>query len=128
MRLVGHGVDVQDMRRVELRLADPNNDWLDGAFTDAEQASADAPPKMVQYFAGRYAAKEAVAKALGTGFSEEVCWLDIEVRRKPTGAPEVHLTGGAAEVARSLGISAWLVSFSHSGDYAMASVIAVSDP
>ena len=108
-------------------MADPNNDWLDGTFTEAEQAGADAPPNAEQYYAGRYAVKEAVAKALGTGFSDDVCWVDVEVRRKPTGAPEVHLSGGAAEVAKSLGVTAWLVSFSHSGDYAVASVIATSD-
>lgn len=104
MRIVGHGVDVQDMRRVEKRLADPDRDWLDGTFTEAEQAGADSPPNCVHYFSGRYAAKEAVAKALGTGFSDEVCWLDVEVRRKASGAPDVHLSGGAAEVATSLGI------------------------
>ena len=127
MKIVGHGVDIQDMRRVEKRLADPNRDWLDGTFTEAEQAGADPHPNSVNYYAGRNAAKEAVAKALGTGFTDEVCWLDVEVRRKPTGAPEIHLSGGAAEVAKSLGVTAWLVSFSHSGEYALASVIATAD-
>lgn len=127
MRIVGHGVDVQDMRRVDVRLADPNHDWLDATFTEAEQAGADGPPNTTQYYAGRFALKEAVGKALGTGFSDDVCWLDVEVRRKSTGAPEVHLTAGAAAVARGLGITAWLVSFGHSGEYAVASAIAVSD-
>lgn len=127
MRIVGHGVDIQDVRRVERHLASPHNDWLHGVFTEAEQAGADAPPNTAQYYAGRYAAKEAVAKSLGTGFTEEVAWLDIELRRKPTGAPEIHLTGGAADLAQSLGITGWLVSFSHSGDYAVASVIATAD-
>ena len=127
MRIVGHGVDVQNMRRVGPRLADPDNDWIDATFTEAEQAGADASPNTEQYYAGRYAVKEAVAKALGTGFSDEVCWLDVEVRRKASGAPEVYLSGGAAEVAKSLGVTAWLVSFSHSGEYAVASVIATSD-
>jgi holo-[acyl-carrier protein] synthase len=126
MRIVGHGIDLQDMRRIEKLLSSPHNDWLDGVFSDVEQADADAPPNRVQYFAGRYAAKEAVAKALGTGFTDEVVWLDVEVRRNPNGAPEVHLMGGAANIATSLGITHWLVSFSHSGDYAVASVIAIS--
>lgn len=127
MRIIGHGVDIQDIRRVEPHLSNPHNDWLDGAFTEAEQAAADPPPNTAQYYAGRYAAKEAVAKALGTGFTEEVTWLDIEIRRNPAGAPEVQLTGGAVEAARSLGITGWLVSFSHSGDYAVASVIAIAE-
>lgn len=127
MRIVGHGVDIQDIRRVERHLSNLHNDWLDGAFTEAEQTAADAPPNTAQYYAGRYAAKEAVAKALGTGFTEEVAWIDVEICRKPTGAPEVQVTGGAAEVARSLGITGWLVSISHSGDYAVASVIAIAE-
>ena len=127
MRIVGHGIDIQTISRVERHLTNPHGDWLDGAFTNAEQTGADAPPNTAQYYAGRYAAKEAVAKALGTGFTDEVTWLDIEVRRLPTGAPQIHLTGGAGVVADSLGITTWLVSFSHSGDYAVASVIAVSD-
>lgn len=127
MRIIGHGIDIQDLRRVERLLGNPHSDWLDGAFTEVEQAGADAPPNSVQYYAGRYAAKEAVAKALGTGFTDDVTWLDIEVRRKPSGAPEVNLSGGAAEVANALGITNWLVSFSHTADYAVASVIAVAE-
>lgn len=127
MRIIGHGVDLQDIRRVEKLLANSDNDWLDGAFTEPEQNGADAPPHTARYFAARFAAKEAVAKALGTGFSEDVTWLDIELRRKPSGAPEVQLSGGAAEVAQVLGITGWLVSFSHSSDYAVASVIATAE-
>jgi holo-[acyl-carrier protein] synthase len=127
MRIIGHGVDLQETFRVERLLSNPNNDWLDGVFTEAEQAGADLQPNTATYYAGRYAAKEAVAKALGTGFSDEVTWLDVEIRRKPTGAPEVHLTGGAAEVAERLGITGWLLSFSHSGGFALASAIAVAE-
>jgi holo-[acyl-carrier protein] synthase len=127
MRITGHGIDIQELQRIDRLLSNSNHDWRDGVFTEAEQAAADPQPNTVHYYAGRYAAKEAVAKALGTGFSGEVAWLDIEIRRKPTGAPDVHLSEGAAEVARSLGVTGWLVSISHSGDYAVASVIAVSD-
>jgi|SRR6516162_831023 holo-[acyl-carrier protein] synthase len=127
MRIIGHGIDLQDIRRIEKLLANPHNDWLDGVFSEDEQAEADSPPNAVKYYAGRYAAKEAVAKALGTGFTDEITWLDVEIRRKSTGAPEVAVIGTAAELARSLGITGWLVSLSHSGDYAAASVIAVAE-
>lgn len=127
MRIIGHGVDIQELKRVEKLLANPAQDWLDAVFTDAEQAEADEPPTKVQYYAGRYAAKEAVAKALGTGFSDEVAWLDIEILRKPTGAPCVRLSGGAEVAANLCGITSWLISLSHSGDYAVASVIGVAD-
>lgn len=127
MRIIGHGIDLQDMRRVEKLLANPHNDWLDGVFSEDEQTEADAPPNAIKYYAGRYAAKEAVAKALGTGFTDEITWLDVEIRRKTTGAPEVAVNGSAAELAGSLGITGWLVSLSHSGDYAVASVIAIAE-
>ena len=127
MRIIGHGIDLQEIRRVEKLLANTHNDWLDGAFTELEQRNVDAEPHTARYFAARFAAKEAVAKALGTGFTDDVTWLDIEVRRKPSGAPEVLLSGGAAVAATGLGITGWQVSCSHSSDYAIASVIATAE-
>lgn len=127
MRIIGHGVDIQSLKRVERHIADPNRDWIDGTFTEAEQTGADPEPNTARYYAGRYAAKEAVAKSLGTGFTDEVTWLDIEILRLPSGAPIIHLTGGAADVAKTLGITGWLVTFSHSGNYAIASVIATAE-
>lgn len=127
MKIIGHGIDLQDVQKVEKLLANPDNDWLDGAFTQSEQTSADAPPNIAQYFAGRFAAKEAVAKALGTGFTDEVTWLDIEVYRKPSGAPHIRLSGGAAEVAQALGVTGWFLSLSHSGTFCIASAIAIAE-
>ncbi len=127
MRIIGHGIDIQELKRVEKLLANPAQDWLDGVFTDAEQAEEDQPPTKVQYYAGRYAAKEAVAKALGTGFTDEVAWLDIEILRMPKGAPGIRLSAGAEVAATLCGITSWLISLSHSGEYAVASVIGVSE-
>ncbi len=124
--IVGHGIDLVELALVEARLASAGTDWIDGAFTAAEQEQADPPPNRVAYFAGRYAAKEAVAKALGTGFSDEVAWLDVEVLRLPSGAPVVRLTEGARTVADGLGVRRVLVSISHRGAYAVASAIAVA--
>ena len=125
--IVGHGIDVVELRSIEDRLASDENDWVEGAFSYDEQEQADPPPNRVHYFAGRYAAKEAVAKALGTGFNEEVAWLDVEILRSPSGAPGVRLSEGALDVARTLGISRWFISISHSGAYAVASAIAEAD-
>jgi holo-[acyl-carrier protein] synthase len=122
--IVGHGIDIVELRSIEERLASDEDDWVDGAFSHEEQEQADLPPNRVHFFAGRYAAKEAVAKALGTGFTEEVAWLDVEILRSPSGAPEVRLSEGAQVVARTLGISRWFISISHSGAYAVASAIA----
>jgi holo-[acyl-carrier protein] synthase len=122
--IVGHGIDVVELKSIEDRLDVEDGDWVEGAFSREEQEQADPPPNRVQYFAGRYAAKEAVAKALGTGFTEDVAWLDIEILRAHSGAPEVRLSEGAHVVARTLGISRWFISISHSGTYAIASAIA----
>jgi len=126
--IVGHGIDVVELRSIEDRLDAEDGDWVEGAFSLEEQEQADPPPNRVEYFAGRYAAKEAVAKALGTGFTEDVAWLDIEILRSHSGAPEARLSEGALAVAQALGISRWLISISHSGAYAIASAIAEAAP
>jgi holo-[acyl-carrier protein] synthase len=127
MRILGHGIDLYELSVAAKHLNAPHDDWVAGVFTATEVAQADPPPRHVEYFGGRYAAKEAVAKALGTGFSDEVAWLDIEIVRRAAGAPEVRLSAGALEAANALGVSRWLISISHSGGYAVASAIAVAD-
>jgi holo-[acyl-carrier protein] synthase len=127
MRVLGHGIDIVPLSRVQELLAHPDGEWVAAAFTEAEQAQADSPPNHISYFAGRYAGKEAVVKALGTGFSDDVAWLDVQILRLPTGAPAVQLSGGASTVADHLGVTRWLISISHSGEYAVASAIAVAD-
>jgi holo-[acyl-carrier protein] synthase len=124
----GHGIDIIELVRVQNHIDRQHGDWADAVFSADERAQVDPPPHDISYYAGRYAAKEAVAKALGTGFSGDVAWLDIEILRQPTGAPGVRLRGGALEAANALGITQWLISISHSGDYAVASAIAVGDP
>ncbi len=123
--IVGHGIDIVEIGKIERRLATAHGEWIESAFTAAEQAQADPDPHRAQYFAGRYAAKEAVAKAMGTGFSGDVTWHDVEILRSVTGAPTVGLTDAAADVAESLGITLWLLSISHSDSFAIASAIAV---
>ena len=123
--IVGHGIDIIEISKIRRRLATAHSEWIDGAFTEAEQSQADPEPNRAQYFAGRYAAKEAVAKALGTGFSDDVTWHDVEILRSETGGPMVSLSDGAADVAETLGITRWFLSISHSDSYAIASAIAV---
>lgn len=123
----GHGIDVIELARIKTHLDSEHDDWADAVFSADERAQADPPPHDIGFYAGRYAAKEAVAKALGTGFSDDVAWIDIEILRQPTGAPDVRLRGGALEASNALGITSWLISISHSGGYAVASAIAVSE-
>jgi holo-[acyl-carrier protein] synthase len=122
--IVGHGIDIVELSTIEQRL-EAGEHWMEGTFTEAEQKEADPAPNRIQYFAGRYAAKEAVVKALGTGFTDEVTWLDVEVVRFPSGAPNARLSGSALAVAESLGVTRWFVSIGHRGAYAIASAIAL---
>jgi holo-[acyl-carrier protein] synthase len=79
------------------------------------------------HFARRLAATEAVAKALGTGFSPGISWGEIEITSGDSGAPKVALSGRALEVANDLGATRWHLSISHTASDAVASVIAVDD-
>jgi holo-[acyl-carrier protein] synthase len=95
--------------------------------TEAERGLAGEPAEWPGYYGGRLAAKEAVVKALGTGFSGEVAWGDVEILRLPSGQPVVRLSGGAKAVADGLGVTRWVLSISHSNSFAVASAIAVSE-
>src|SRR5207302_1669672 len=103
MAVIGHGIDIVEVARIEKLLADPDNDFLDGAFSGAEQQLAPEPHARAKHFAGRFAAKEAVVKALGTGFSQGIAWGEVEIGRDQSGAPAVALSGRALEVAAGLG-------------------------
>jgi len=127
MRIIGHGIDIIELHRIETHLNSQFGDWTESIFTADEQAQADPPPNSITFFGGRYAAKEAVAKALGTGFSDDVAWRDVEIWRCESGAVQVRLASGALAVANDLGVTQWFLSISHTGAYAVASAIAVGD-
>jgi len=124
MRIVGHGVDVVEIVAVEQLRLRPHFD--ERCFTDPERRDAEAAASVTAFFAGRFAAKEAVLKALGTGLIDGLSWLDIEVRRSPSGAPAVVLNGGVAALAATQGVTELFVSISHSETVAIASAIAVA--
>jgi len=124
MRIVGHGIDAVEISRIEGFLRSPKRNWAAGIFSAAEREQADEPPLDARYYAGRFAAKEAVSKALGTGFSGEVTVHGIEILRLPTGAPTVNVIDGVREVADARGIAKWFISITYASGLAMASVIA----
>ncbi|MFW6059218.1 MAG: holo-ACP synthase [Phycisphaeraceae bacterium] len=126
MRILGHGVDIVDTARVAQMLEQHGDRFLARCFTDGERAYAAAHPKrQTEHLAGRFAAKEAVLKALGTGWSGGIAWTDVEVVREGNTAPQVRLHGEAAAVARQLGVSQWSLSLSHIHTHAVASAIAM---
>jgi holo-[acyl-carrier protein] synthase len=124
MKIIGHGIDLVDARRVASLLL-KNDDFLLGWFTNRELEELAGRASQPPIVAGRVAAKEAVVKALGCGFDDKVSWQDVEIFSTGSGAPTVHLSGGAADVANTSGVSAILLSISHEAHLTVASAIAV---
>lgn len=127
MSIIGHGIDIVAIHRIAGLIARCAEDFLEATFTLNERREAELLGMATTFFAGRFAAKEAVVKALGTGFVGDIAWTDVEILRQPTGAPNVHLSGGALAVAQSRGVTRWLVSISHDESHAVASAIALGD-
>ncbi|MBW8270515.1 holo-ACP synthase [Caldovatus aquaticus] len=102
--IIGLGSDVIDIRRMERTIAKYGERFLDRIFTPAERAKAERRAERVRVatYAKRFAAKEAAAKALGTGFRAGVFWRDLGVVNLPSGQPTLRLTGGAAERLRAI--------------------------
>jgi len=93
--ILGIGNDIIDIRRVEKSIARWGNRFLDRVFTDVERAKSDRRTLRAASYAKRFAAKEACAKALGTGLNAGVFWRDMGVVNLPSGKPTLRLTGGA---------------------------------
>ena len=125
MRIIGHGIDLVDNARLAGMIEAHGERFLDRVFSPAERALAQDLRHKLEYYSGRFAAKEAVLKALGTGFSGGVSWTEIEVLRAPSGQPGVRLGGRCLEVARGLGVEEWQISISHISTHATASAIAI---
>lgn len=124
--IIVHGIDLVDVSSTAHLLADPTNQFLVRCFTAYEQQCAEKSGDRAERLSGRFATKEAVMKALGTGFGEGVGFLDIETITLASGAPTIALHGAARRRAELLGVRTWLVSTSHEGNMVIASVIGVS--
>ncbi len=122
--IIGIGFDFEEVARVDQLLRRYGDRFLRRVFTDAEAAYSRRRRFPAQHLAGRFAAKEATMKALGTGHSQGVQWRDVEVIRQ-AGPPQLQLHGGAQRKFKLLGASDSLVTMSHSRDLAMAEVVLV---
>jgi holo-[acyl-carrier protein] synthase len=128
MSIIGHGVDIVEVAHFSgLCETTGGQRALDRYFTPAELVLAGSGPNRAQRLAGRFAAKEAILKALGTGFTHGISFTDIDIGALPSGAPTVTLHARAAEVAAGQGITSWLVSISHTAVFAVGSAIALSN-
>ena len=121
--IVGTGTDLIEIDRIRQSVARFGDRFLQRIFTPGEIAYCSRKKHAAESYAARFAAKEAGAKALGTGISHGVSWLEIEVRREVSGRPTLHFTGRAAERAASLGVSHAALSLTHSRELAMAMVV-----
>jgi holo-[acyl-carrier protein] synthase len=121
--IIGSGIDLVEIERIQQSMDRHGQRFLDRIYTSAEQAYCRRKRNSAESFAARFAAKEAGAKALGTGISHGVSWLEIEVVREPSGKPTLRFHGRAAEIAASLGVARAALSITHTADLAMASVV-----
>lgn len=125
MRIIGHGIDLVELDRIERMLADHGDRFLERCFTAAERDHAETGSRRrIERYAARFACKEAALKALGTGWRGGIAWTDVSVVTEASGRPALVVGGRSAEIAASMGIVQWHVSLSHSGGLAIASVIA----
>jgi holo-[acyl-carrier protein] synthase len=123
--VLGLGTDLIEIARIARSYERFGEAFLDRVYTPAEIAYCLGKRKTsAESLAARFAAKEAAAKALGTGISRGVSWREFEVRRRPAERPTLHLSGRAAQIAAALGIRRLALSLSHSRDFAIAVVVA----
>ncbi|MEM1185588.1 MAG: holo-ACP synthase [Planctomycetota bacterium] len=125
MNVVAHGIDLVEITRVARLLKDHPERAKARLFTLGELSYCEGKKGEHQHLAARFAAKEAVLKALGCGWSQGVAWTDVEVTRAPSGEPGVKLEGRAAEIAAERGITDWRLSLTHTAELAQASAIAL---
>ena len=124
MAVLGTGIDIVEIDRLEEVVVRRGERFLDRVFTPAERAYCAARPRPVMHYAGRFAVKEAVLKAIRTGWVQGIGWRDIEVEIGEMGEPSVRLTGGALARAEAMGIETIHISISHTEHHAVASAVA----
>ena len=125
MPILGIGNDIIEIERIRESMDTHGQRFLSKLFTTKEQDYCLAHQDPVPHIAGRFAAKEAIAKALGTGFGEHTSWLDMEILADPSGKPVVHFS---AKLEAKLQGTAVMVSISHCRSYASAFAIWVNSP
>lgn len=126
MRVFGIGIDVVEVARIAAAIQRHGEPFLARLFTPAEREYCEARHIPALPYAARFAAKEAVAKALGTGIGEHAGWLDLEIVHGPANAPKLVLRGAAKAFALAHGITDIQISLTHAHHYAAANAIAIA--
>lgn len=121
--IIGLGVDLAEVDRIQSAIERYGEIFLRRIFTPAERAYCDKFKNKYERYAGRFAAKEAAMKALGTGWRRGVRWVDFEVVRGAGGKPTIALDGAAKAIAAQLGVKQVSLSITHTASQALAQVI-----
>ena len=123
MSVLGIGVDIVETARIDRSLERFGERFLRRVFTTGEIEYCQSMKYPARHFAARFAAKEAVSKAFGTGIGKAMGWRDIDVHREGTGRPFVVLEGGAKALGAERGVSAVWISLSHTEHHAVATIV-----
>src|ERR1700692_2927478 len=121
--IIGLGIDVEDVERVKDAIERQGERFLKRIVTEKERAYCEQFKDKYERYAGRFAVKEAAMKALGTGWSRGVRWVDVEVVRHASGRPSLAVEGGAKKIADAMGVKNIAVSITHTSEQAIAQVI-----
>jgi len=121
--IVGLGVDIAEVGRIRTSIERHGDHFLRRVFTPAEIAYCERHRNKYERYAGRFAAKEAAMKALGTGWRRGVRWVDLEVVRQPSGRPTLELRGVSRQIADELGVKHVAMTITHTETQALAQVI-----
>jgi holo-[acyl-carrier protein] synthase len=124
--IIAHGIDLVDFPRIEEMINRHKERFINRIFTAAEQAYADSNKNRIEKYAGRFAAKEAILKLMGTGWRGKIAWTDIEVINNPSGQPHVNLYGEVKKIAENLAITQISISITHTANFAIASAVALA--
>lgn len=125
MKIIAHGIDLVEFGQLEKILEKHPERFPNRVFTPTEMADADKVKNRLEKLAGRFAAKEAVMKLVGTGWRDGIAWTDIEVVNNPLGQPIVNISGKVKELADEKGIEQITLSITHTANFAIASAVAL---
>jgi holo-[acyl-carrier protein] synthase len=127
MQIIAQGLDLIDIERIEAIWQEHPDRFLDRILTPAEREYCERKKFPLPHIAGRFAAKEAILKVMGTGWRGQIAWTDIEILNDEAGQPHVTLSGYTGELAAKMGITRMLISITHTSQFAAASATGVGE-